>query len=153
MKRFFLLLWLNNNWLVWLIAIKHLYNTLINLFLLKKISATKKNFSKSQNMNFGNSIDECFEYVIQRKAEKKIKNELFEVKIFTSIKWEYKEIYIYIFYFFIFYFIIIIMYIYLILIFIFIFIFIFFYFFIFIFFCFIFISFFYFFFFYFKYIF
>jgi len=45
----------------------------------KMISATKKNFSKSQNMNFVNSIDECFEYVIQRKAEKKIKNELFEI--------------------------------------------------------------------------
>ncbi|ORX75127.1 hypothetical protein BCR32DRAFT_272088 [Anaeromyces robustus] len=45
----------------------------------KMITAVKKNYSKSQKMNFGNSIDESFEYLIQRKAEKKIKNELFEV--------------------------------------------------------------------------
>jgi len=44
-----------------------------------KIAAAKKNYSKSQKMNFGNSIDESFEYLIQRKAEKKMKNELFEV--------------------------------------------------------------------------
>jgi len=47
----------------------------------KKIAAAKKNYSKSQKMNFGNSIDESFEYLIQRKAEKKMKNELFEVFI------------------------------------------------------------------------
>ncbi|ORX52986.1 hypothetical protein BCR36DRAFT_411347 [Piromyces finnis] len=41
--------------------------------------AAKKNYSKNQKMNFGNSIDESFEYLIQRKAEKKMKNELFEV--------------------------------------------------------------------------
>jgi len=45
-----------------------------------KFAATKKNYSKSQKVNFGNStIDESFEYLIQRKAEKRIKSELFEV--------------------------------------------------------------------------
>lgn len=45
-----------------------------------KFATAKKNYSKGQKVNFGNSsIDESFEYLIQRKAEKRIKSELFEV--------------------------------------------------------------------------